>query len=240
MEEPYVDPTGEIATFCDSTGHYLPLLCVSNMANGYNAVLERYGMSHEDFDAVIDKTAAGNHGQLLIPWYEGERTPDLPLASPVMFGFGLDGLNRESFCRAVLEGHVLNLYTGFTRMPAEPTVIHLTGGLANSSSWCQMIADIFEVETVPVPGEGAALGAAIHAAWVWQREHENGYTLREVAAPFVIPDESRRKIPQERNRDPYRIQKRLFRAVSDRMRGLEGEDPFTLRNKLLRISDPHD
>ncbi len=117
MKEPYVDPTGEIATFCDSTGHYLPLLCVSNMANGYNAVLERYGMSHEDFDAVIDKTAAGNHGQLLIPWYEGERTPDLPLASPVMFGFGLDGLNRESFCRAVLEGHVLNLYTEAWRTP---------------------------------------------------------------------------------------------------------------------------
>ncbi|MFC1500182.1 xylulokinase [Candidatus Zixiibacteriota bacterium] len=236
-DEPFVDPTGEIASFCDSTGHWLPLLCVSNMANGYNAVIERYGMNHEDFDDVISMTTAGNEGRLLIPWYEGERTPDLPLASPIMFGFGLDGLNRESFCRAVLEGHVHNLCAGFTRMPVEPTVIHLTGGLANSSSWCQMIADVFETETIPVPGEGAALGAAIHAAWVWQKEEGNGYNLREIANPFVVPDESRRKMPLEKNREPYRIQKRLFRAVGDRMRGLEGENPFTVRNELLAVLD---
>jgi len=238
MKEPFVDPTGEIASFCDSTGHWLPLLCVSNMANGYNAVLERYGMSHEDFDGVVEMTPAGNEGRLLIPWYEGERTPDLPLAAPVMFGFGLDGLNRESLCRAVLEGHVLNLFTGFTSMPVVPTVIHLTGGLANSASWCQMIADIFETETVPVRGEGAALGAAIHAAWVWQKEHQKEYTLREVATPFVVPDESRRKKPQESDREAYRVQKRLFRAVSGKMRGFEGEDPFTVRNELTRISEP--
>ncbi|MFC1628641.1 xylulokinase [Gemmatimonadota bacterium] len=238
MDEPFVDPTGEIAAFCDSTGHYLPLLCVSNMANGYNAIIERYGLSHEDFDEVIGMTVPGNHGRLLIPWYEGERTPDLPLASPIMFGFGLDGLNRETFCRAVLEGHVLNLFTGFTRMPVEPTAIHLTGGLAYSSSWCQMIADIFEVETVPIRGEGAAQGAAIHAAWVWQNEQGNRYTLKEVASPFVTPDEGRRKRPQEQNRESYRIQKRLFKAVGDRMRGHEGEDPFFLRNELLQIPDP--
>ena len=46
LNEPYVDPNGEIAAFCDSTGHYLPLLCVSNLANGYNAVLNNYNMSH--------------------------------------------------------------------------------------------------------------------------------------------------------------------------------------------------
>ena len=240
MEEPFVDPSGEIASFCDSTGHYLPLLCVSNMANGYNALLEQYGMTHEEFDEVISGTEAGNNGRLLIPWYEGERTPDLPLASPVLFGFGLDDFDRESLCRAVLEGHVLNLFTGFTRMPVEPIAIHLTGGLASSPSWCQMIADIFEARTVPVQGEGAALGAAIHAAWVWQREQGNGYTLLEVAGPFVILDENRRKEPLDENWELYRILKRLFRAVSDAMRGIPGEDPFSVRNELLRISDPHD
>ena len=38
LERPFVDPTGEIASYCDSTGRYLPLLCVSNLANGYNAL----------------------------------------------------------------------------------------------------------------------------------------------------------------------------------------------------------
>ncbi len=56
LDEPFIDPTGEIAAYCDSTGRYLPLLCVSNMANGYNAVLERYGLSHEEFDVIVKRT----------------------------------------------------------------------------------------------------------------------------------------------------------------------------------------
>ena len=236
IEEPYVDPTGEIAAFCDSTGHYLPLLCVSNMANGYNALLKQFGISHKEFDSIIERTKAGNGGKLLLPWYEGERTPDLPQASPVYFGFDLDEFGREPLCRAVLEGHVLNLYTGFCRMPVRPRAIHLTGGLANSPAWCQAIADIFEADTVPVQGEGAALGAAIHAAWVWHKESGDNYTLNEVARPFVILDESQRKKPLASNREAYRIQKRLYRALSDCLRGLEGEDPFSLRDELVQIS----
>lgn len=236
MEEPYVDPTGEIASFCDSTGHYLPLLCVSNMANGYNALLEKFGITHTEFDSIIAGTEAGNGGKLLIPWYEGERTPDLPLASPVYFGFGLEDFEKETLCRAILEGHVNNLYAGFRRMPARPKAIHLTGGLASSPSWCQTIADVFEAETVPVQGEGAALGAAIHAAWVWNKEFGGNYSLKALAGPFIVLDESRRKEPSPGNREAYRIQKRLFQALSDSLRGIEGEDPFSLRNELIRIS----
>ena len=109
MEEPYIDPTGEIAAFCDSTGHYLPLLCVSNLANGYNEILKQYQLTHATFNSIIDKTSPGNGGKLLIPWYEGERTPDLPQAAPIYFGFGVDDFKQENLCRAVLVGHVLNL-----------------------------------------------------------------------------------------------------------------------------------
>ncbi len=233
LERPYVDPLGEIAAFCDSTGHHLPLLCVSNMANGYNAVLDRFGMRHEEFDAVIARTEPGNGGRLLIPWYTGERTPDLPNAAPLYFGFAMDDFDKERLSRAVLEGHVLNLWAGFRRLPVEPTAIHLTGGLSRSPAWCQMIADVFEAETVPVEGEGAALGAAIHAAWVWTKEQGKTVALGEVAEPFVVLDVASRKTPIVRNVAVYRTQKQLYLALSERVQGIAShEDPFDLRAVL--------
>ncbi len=135
----------------------------------------------------------------------------------------------------MLEGHVLNLYEGFTRMPVTPREIRLTGGLANSPSWCRTIADVFDAETVPVRGEGAALGAAIHAAWVWYREAGRERLLAEVAGPFVVLDETRRTRPDPLAQPTYRLLKRVFRALSLRARGLEGEDPFILRRDLLAL-----
>lgn len=236
LQEPYVDPEGEIAAFCDSTGNHLPLLCVSNMANGYNAVLQRFDMGHEDFDSVIECTEAGNGGRMLIPWYTGERTPDLPNAAPLYFGFGIDDFGKEQLSRAVLEGHVLNLWSGFRRLPVHPEAIHLTGGLSRSPSWCQMIADVFEAETVPVEGEGAALGAAIHAAWVWAKEQGNTVSLAEVAEPFVVLDVARSKKPIAGNVEAYRVAKRLYQTLSDRTRGINtDEDPFELRAVLRAL-----
>ncbi|HSG81500.1 MAG TPA: FGGY family carbohydrate kinase [Gemmatimonadota bacterium] len=232
LEEPFIDPTGEIAAYCDSTGRYLPLLCVSNMANGYNAVLEHFDLTHEEFDDIVRRTPPGNGGRVLIPWYEGERTPDLPLAAPGYFGFDLPDFMPEVLCRAVLEGHVMNLYEGSVSLPVTPREIRLTGGLANSPSWCQTIADVFDAETVPVQGEGAALGAAIHAAWVWYREEGDERGLEGVARPFVVLDEARRARPDPQQRATYEVLRRLYRAVSRRLRGLEGEDPFALRRQM--------
>jgi len=234
MSSPYIDPTGEIAAFCDSTGYYLPLLCVSNLANGYNEILKQYHLSHTDFNRIIQSTAPTNGGKMLIPWYEGERTPDVPLAAPLYFGFGLGDFSRENLCRAVIEGHVLNLYTGFKRMPVTVREIRLTGGLSKSDAWCQIIADIFEAETVPVEGEGAALGAALHAAWVWNKNQGCPVDLKDIVKPFIVFDEKRRKKPLPENLPAYRKQRELFEALSQRVRGLQGNDPFKIRAELIR------
>ena len=234
MEEPFVDPQGEIAAYCDSTGHYLPLLCVSNLANGYNEMLRLHELSHGEFDAIIERTSPWEGGRLLIPWFGGERTPDLPWATPVYFGFTLDSMTRENLCRAVLEGHVLNLHAGFTRMPVQVEELRLTGGLSRSAAWCQAIADIFEADAVPVKGEGAALGAALHAAWVWLKEEGQAPPLQELVDPFVVLEQGRRKKPLPENVAIYRKMKEVFRSLSRRLRGLDGEDPFRLRAEALR------
>ncbi|MBN1999143.1 hypothetical protein JW935_16405 [candidate division KSB1 bacterium] len=235
LEEPYIDPSGEIAAFCDSTGNYLPLLCVSNLANGYNAILTEFKISHKDFIKIVKDVPPGNEGRVLIPWYMGERTPDVPQGSPVYFGFGIDDFSREKLCRAVLEGHVLNLYAGFRKMPVKAREIRLTGGLTQSDAWCQTIADIFEAEAVPVEGEGAALGAALHAAWVYQKENGGGKSLEQVVSPFVVLNETMRKKPIPQNMSVYREQKQVFIALSERIRGVQtAADPFALRAEMVK------
>lgn len=236
MEEPYIDPTGEIAAFCDSTGHYLPLLCVSNLANGYNEFIKLHKMTHQVFDKMLDETPPANNGKLLIPWYVGERTPDLPLAAPIYFGFGLADFTQANLARAIIEGHILNLYTGFKRMPVDVKEIRLTGGLSRSDTWCQTIADIFEAQTVPVEGEGAALGAALHAAWTWSKAQNKDVSLKELVKPFVVLDEKRRKQPIEANLPVYRKLSAMFESISCRIRGLTGDDPFRLRAELIKLS----
>ncbi len=234
LQKPFVDPTGEIAGFCDSTGHYLPLLCVSNLANGYNDILNIYGISHQDFIELVKQSPVGNNGRIIVPWYVGERTPDVPVGAPSYFGFGLEDLSKkEVVCRGVLEGHLLNLYDGFKRMPVQPSEIRLTGGISQSLAWREAIANIFNAETVAVQGEGAAMGAALHALWVYQREQGNEVSLEEVVEPYITFDESTRVKPNAQDVATYRILVQEFSALSSRLRHQPTEaDPFRLRKEL--------
>ncbi len=224
MNTPFVDPDGEIACFCDATGKFLPLLCISNLANGYEAILKKFNIDHDSFNEIINKTDPGNNGRVLIPWYEGERTPDLPEAAPIYFGFDVNDFNKETLCRSVLEGHVMNFYEGFTKLPIKPTEIRLTGGISKSRVWCETIANIFNCNVVPVLGEGAALGAAIHAAWTYFPEK----SMSEIADPFIQFDEKNRIEPSPKIVESYSLFKRLYIAISRRIRGLSGENPFNL------------
>ena len=234
--EAFIDPEGEIAAYRDATGGHLPLLCVSNLANGYDELLRLHDLHHERFDEIVADTPLGNGGRLLVPWYAGERTPDLPNAAPVYFGFELGSLTLGPLCRAVVEGQVLNLHSGFARMPVvDVEEVRLTGGLSKSDVWCQTIADVFEVEVVPVEGEGAALGAALQAAWVWLGETDSCMPIEDVVEPFIQLDESRRKVPRAEYTEIIQAQKRLFAALVGRLRGLAAPDPFDLRVELLAL-----
>jgi xylulokinase len=235
LKEPFIDPSGEIAAFADSTGRHLPLLCVSNLANGYDAFLEEHGLSHQGFEELFLMGTPGSGGRVILPWFQGERTPDLPEAAPLYFGFGVSDFRPELLARALVEGHILSLFDGFQRLPVTPTEIRLTGGLSHSGAWRQTIADVFDIETVPVQGEGAALGAALHAAWVWEEEGGRGRTLEEIVDPFVVLEEEERRRPHPEHRRRYDLLRGLFRSLSLRARGMEGEDPFRIRREILEL-----
>src|SRR6266568_619920 len=77
-QKPVVDPEGEIAAFCDSTNRWLPLLCSMNITVATEMVREDFGWSHEKFAAEVARIPAGSDGLLLLPYFEGERTPNVP------------------------------------------------------------------------------------------------------------------------------------------------------------------
>ena len=96
-----------------------------------------------------------------------------------------------------------------------------------------MIADIFNCETVPVKGEGAALGAAIHATWVWKNENGFSCDLSQLVDPFIIFEEDLRCKPDKKNAKAYRNLILLYEALVKRIRGLEGPDPFKLKKEFF-------
>ena len=159
-----------MSLFCDSTNNYLQLVCISNMANGYNEILSQYGISNEEFSELCQKREIGNQMKFIIPWWGGERTPDVPDAQPIFQGFQISDLNdKPTICRGILEGHILNLYYSYSKYfegKSDVNQIRLTGGIANSEIFRQTIADILGKSVVHVELEGAALGAAIHSKWV--------------------------------------------------------------------------
>jgi xylulokinase len=120
-------------------------------------------------------------------------------------------------------------------MPVKPSEIRLTGGISQSIAWRETIANIFDAETVAVEGEGAAMGAALHALWVYQKEQGQDISIEEVVEPYITLDETTRVAPKPQHAETYQTLIREFSALSARLRNAPtGDDPFSLRKKLAQ------
>jgi len=167
--EPFVDPIGEIASMCDSTGGWLPLLCTMNVTNTTEYWKEILNISNEELEGSASQAPAGAESLLFLPFIDGERVPILPQANGVFFGLTRKNFHAQHMTRAVMEGTILNLGYGFSRMKSLgliPSEIRATGGGAKSKLWLQMVADIFQTPVVTLKEEeAAAFGAAIQSIW---------------------------------------------------------------------------
>jgi len=186
---PVVDPQGAIAAFCDSTGGWLPLLCVMN-ATG---VLEEVSAAFElDFGELTRRAAevpAGCNGLLWIPYLSGERVPDLPLASGSLEGMQRGHLQPGVLFRAALEGVALNLAWGVERLRALGFGIErvrAVGGGAQNALWLSILADCLDAVVEPcAEAESAALGGALQSVWTCARASGEQIGIDAIAQPFV-------------------------------------------------------
>ena len=205
--EPAVDPEGEIAAFCDSTDKWMPLSCSMNVTSATEQARNLFGWSHEEMEKQILSCPAGAGGLLFLPYLNGERTPNLPSSTAMFHGLTTTTMAPAYITRSVMEGVTLGLAYGLNRFRAlgiRPTEIRLTGGGSKSKVWRQICADVFGVPTVCLrSAEGAALGAAIQAAYAWHSAHGKPVTFRDLCARVVLLDLSTRCFPKDAHGEVY-------------------------------------
>ena len=212
--QPIVDPAGEVAAFCDATGQWLPLVCTMNVTVATEMVRRLFGLDHAALSAAAASVEAGAEGLLLIPFFEGERTPNVPDGTGVWIGVRPRTSTAGHMARAAMEGATLGLNYGLNRLRAlglSPREIRLTGGGSRSAVWRQIAADVFDCPVVcPAGEEGAAYGAALHALWVWGHAAGAGRPIEDITREFVSLDETTRAAPRPGAVARYRGLQQIF------------------------------
>ncbi|HEY8473054.1 MAG TPA: xylulokinase [Natronosporangium sp.] len=169
-ESPAADPSGIVAGFADATGRYLPLVCTLNAARVLDAAAAILGVDHDTLAAYALQAPPGADGLVLVPYLEGERTPNKPLATGAVHGLTLRTSTPAHLARAAVEGMLCALADGLDALLAHGAVANrviLVGGGAASSAVRRIAPEIFGCPVlVPPPGEYVADGAARQAAWV--------------------------------------------------------------------------
>jgi len=221
-EKPVVDPQGEIAAFCDSTNRWLPLLCTMNVTVATEMVREDFGWSHEKFGAEAARVPAGSDGLLLLPYFEGERTPNVPDGTGVWFGVNQRTFKAGHFARAAMEGVTLGMNYGLRRLAelgVKPAQIRATGGGAKSKAWRQIMADVFDAEVVTLKvGEGAAYGAALQALWCWRLQEGERVSISDITERFVELNTGETTQPNTKRAAVYRELQAIQDALSQSLR----------------------
>lgn len=172
-DTPSVDPTGTVNGFADATGRYLRLAVTLNASRVLDAARTILGVDHDELSRLALSVAPGAEGLVLIPYLEGERTPNRPDATGSVHGLRLATATPAHLARAAVEGMLCGLADGMDALlhpAAGPDVecrrVLLIGGGARSEAVRRVAPTVLgRAVIVPPPGEYVADGAARQAAW---------------------------------------------------------------------------
>ncbi len=186
-DKPVIDNKGNLAAFCSSNGGYLPLLCTMNCTVASEKLRSLFEYGVKEFDEIASKAPAGSEGVITLPFFNGERTPNLPNGKGCIVGMDMTNTKKENIFRSSLESAIYGMRLGldsFREQGFKVKEVRLIGGGAKSAVWRQIAADILNLPVVvPVQEETAALGAAIQALWAKEnaekKETDINYLIKE-------------------------------------------------------------
>lgn len=203
---PVLDPTGNVAPFCSSSGGWLPLVCTMNATNVVTQTLTMLGRTVADIEAALAATSPGAEGLVFLPFLNGERTPDLPHARGTLTGLSATNWTPEHLIRAALEGVSFGILNGLELIQHGQPVdrILATGGGARSAEWRQLLADASGARVeMTVEEEAGCLGAAIQALYAYSYVQGKPLSFEEIGHTFIKLNPDRAALPQTALREAY-------------------------------------
>ena len=175
-ENPTYDLTGAVSGFADCTGHYLPLACTINGSRILDAGRAALGVDYDELAKLAFASKPGAGGITLVPYFDGERTPNRPNATATFSGMTLANTTRENMARAFVEGLLCSqrdCLELIRSLGASITRILLIGGVAKSEAIRTLAPSILGIDVPrPATDEYVASGAARQAAWALSGETE--------------------------------------------------------------------
>ena len=166
---PTHDASGAVAGFADASGRYLPLVCTLNAARIFDAATTILGKSHDEVGELALSSQPGAHGLTLLPYFEGERTPNRPDATGVFSGMNLSNSNPADIARAMIEGMLSGLadaVQSLVDLGVDIKRVLIIGGAAKNPAVGQIASSLFgRPVMIPPAGEYVADGTAKQAAW---------------------------------------------------------------------------
>jgi len=168
-DSPVADPAKGLSGFNSSTGGYLPLLCTMNCTVATEETRALFDLDVKDFDACASKAQIGADGVVFLPFFNGERTPNLPNGRASVNGLTAANCNRENIARAAMESAIFGMRIGleaFQALGFRAKEIRIIGGGSKSALWRQIAANVMNLPVKrPSNDEAAAMGGAIQALW---------------------------------------------------------------------------
>ena len=207
---PVIDPEGSIAAFCSSTGGWLPLLCTMNCTVATEQTRTLFDVEIGELDGIVEKVPPGSKGVVVLPFFTGERIPNMPYARASIMGLNRDNTAAANILRASMEAAIYGMRLGLEsleKLGVKASRIILTGGGSQSAVWRQLAADITGLPMVlPQYHDAAALGAAVQALWYrdlcYPPEESPGGGIEDYAEDHVSNSNNDEVLPQ-RNRKAY-------------------------------------
>lgn len=207
-----VDETGLLAAFCASTGGWLPLLCTMNCTVATEQMRQLFSLEVEKIDELVAGIEAGCDGVITVPFYNGERAPDLPGGKGVIFGLNARNTTQGHLMRSAMEAAVFGLKRGldvFARHGMQFEEVTVTGGGSGSAEWRQICADILKLKVRMLKQtENAAMGAALQALWCYEHCQGKGRSMENITKEHLEEDLEKRCLP---NSDRVRIYEKCYK-----------------------------